>query len=173
MRKRNAQIPKKAKAPSQKLKVISRKSTKFNNTIIEKDGIRFRSLLELYCYDKLNEYGIEFQYEKIRYTLVASYKFKGKSYERVKKKGKNLFIEKQAAYPRITYLPDFVGKNWVIETKGMESAEFKIKWKLFKKFVDINKLELTLFLPHTRKEVDEAVSIIRELEKSKNYVVQK
>lgn len=140
--------------------IIKKKATKFNNTIIEKHGIRFRSLLELYCYEKLKEKNISFKYEKIRYTLQPPVKFNSESYERAKKKGKNHFILRARIDPKVTYLPDFVGKNFIIETKGKASAEFKIKWKMFKKFINDNNLKFTLFLPHTRKEVDMAIQII-------------
>lgn len=60
----------------------------------------------------------------------------------------------------ITYTPDFVGKDWVIETKGMKTPDFLLKWKLFKKYLIDNNLKYTLYMPSNQKQVRLAIEHI-------------
>lgn len=60
----------------------------------------------------------------------------------------------------IKYTPDFVGKNWIIETKGRANESFPFRWKLFKKYLTDNKLNYDLYIPHNHKQVDECINII-------------
>jgi hypothetical protein len=59
----------------------------------------------------------------------------------------------------ITYTPDFVGKGWIIETKGMRTPDFNLKWKLLKHKFKNKKIQL--FLPQSVKELDQAIEIIQ------------
>lgn len=47
----------------------------------------------------------------------------------------------------------------------MVTPDFSIKWKLFKKYLEDNKLNFTLFLPRSKKEIIESINIIKELKK--------
>jgi hypothetical protein len=60
----------------------------------------------------------------------------------------------------ITYTPDFVGKDWVIETKGMKTPDFLLKWKLFKRYLTDNNLKYTLYMPSSQKQVRLAIEHI-------------
>lgn len=54
---------------------------------------------------------------------MDAFKYNQVSYERI---GKTYKVQ----YPtirKIAYTPDFVGSNWVMETKGMQTPEFKMK----------------------------------------------
>jgi len=85
------------------------------------DGIEFRSKLEVYCYKKLKEEGIEFKYESYTYNLVPTFKYKFKMYEPYKKDGsKWILTEKTNLIRGMSYTPDFVNEeeHWIIECKG-------------------------------------------------------
>lgn len=131
------------------------------------DGVKLRSKLEKKAYQLLTEADLDFEYEPMRFTILNSTKFPYDSYERVKYKGKNEFKLKSKTVPKISYKPDFVGDWWIMETKGYETPEFRIRWKLFKKFLTENNLKYTLFKPHTEKEIKECISIIKRIENEK------
>lgn len=120
---------------------------------------RFKSGLELYAYTKLTEAGVEFEYEPYKIVLFPAFKTKVISIERQKKK-KELIECKQNVLP-ITYTPDFVGKDWIIETKGRRTPDFDLKWKMFKK---VSKKKY-LYMPTNQKEVDACIVIINGLHK--------
>lgn len=65
------------------------------------DGIKFRSKLETYTYKKLKEAKIKANYEPTHFELIPKFEYQG---------------EKVRA---MTYLPDFVGKDFIIECKGL------------------------------------------------------
>ena len=36
----------------------------------------------------------------------------------------------------IKYTPDFIGKGFIIETKGRANESFPMRWKMFKKYIN-------------------------------------
>jgi hypothetical protein len=66
----------------------------------------------------------------------------------------------------IKYTPDFVGKDFIIETKGRANESFPIRWKLFKsllvKYNTITQKQInwTLYKPQNQKECDETIELI-------------
>jgi len=65
------------------------------------DNIHFKSKLETYCYQQLQKHNLETNYEKLKFTIVEPFQYNG---------------EKVRA---MTFLPDFSGKEFIIECKGM------------------------------------------------------
>lgn len=49
-----------------------------------------------------------------------------------------------------------------METKGKRTADFNIKWKLFRKYLQENDIEVTLFMPTNKKEILESIKIIKD-----------
>lgn len=82
---------------------------------------KFRSKLERICYTELVAEGIDFQYEPTKYLLLEGFEFDG-GLERVGKR----FKEPGRVRP-IYYIPDFVGNDWIIETKGVRTPAFNLK----------------------------------------------
>jgi hypothetical protein len=108
------------------------------------NGIEFKSKLESYCYSKLKENKIKVKYEGKTFILIKKFKFKGKTVR------------------PITYTPDFIGKNFIIECKGWIANEsFPLRWKLFKLYLINKNLDYDLYLPSNRKEVDEVIEQIK------------
>jgi hypothetical protein len=143
-----------------KKKVINKKVR--NATIISYNGITFKSKLELYCYKKLTELKIKFKYEEETFELMPSFQFKNDSYELFKKSGKRYFGPQRNHIRGITYTPDFVGDNWIIETKGNPNDAFPLKWKLFKKYLVDNNINVNLYMPRNQGQIDEIIKIIYE-----------
>jgi hypothetical protein len=141
-------------------KVINKKVR--NATIISYDGITFKSKLEMHCYQKLKEFKIPFKYEEKTFELIPSFEFKNDSYELFKKKGLRYFGPQRSHIRCITYTPDFVGDGWIIETKGNPNESFPLKWKLFKKYLVDNRINVDLYMPRNQGQIDEIVKIIYE-----------
>lgn len=104
------------------------------------DGIKFRSKLETYTYKKLKEAGIDVEYESTHFELIPKFEYNG---------------EKVRA---MTYLPDFVGKNFIIECKGLVTDSFPLRWKIFKYYLKQENKDYKLFLVRNQKQVDEMVN---------------
>jgi len=100
------------------------------------DNINFRSKLEVYCYKKLKQNNIKAGYEPFSYTILEAFNYMGESIR------------------KMTYKPDFVGDNFIIECKGYGNESFPLRWKFFKYFLYKNNLKFKLYLPRNQKEVD-------------------
>ena len=104
------------------------------------DGIKFRSKLETYTYKKLKEAGIDAEYESTHFELIPKFEYNGKKVR------------------AMTYLPDFVGKNFIIECKGLVTDSFPLRWKIFKYYLKQENKDYKLFLVRNQKQVDEMVN---------------
>lgn len=124
------------------MRQIKRKKGKVKNaTPNEYDGIKFRSKLETYTYKKLKEANIYSEYEQHRYELLPAFTFQGSKIR------------------AITYLPDFVGDNFIIECKGFPNEAWPLREKLFKYYLRDTKYKF--YIVHTQKEVDKLISELK------------
>ena len=145
MRKKNY---KRKKGPVQSKKIIY-------------DGITFASGLERYMYQALKKAKIKALYEGETFELQDGFYFPFESYERCgngkgdyKNRGNKKILN-------IKYTPDFVGKGFIIETKGRANESFPLRWKMFKKLLAENKIgPFTLYKPQNQKECDETIRLI-------------
>ena len=62
----------------------------------------------------------------------------------------------------IKYTPDFIGEDFIIETKGRANESFPMRWKLFKKLISERYPDHTLYKPQNQKECDRVVELILE-----------
>ena len=121
-----------------------RTATKVNNaTPNEFDGIKFKSKLETYTYQKLQENGIDAAYEGERFTLIPAFNYQNE------------------AIRAMTYLPDFVGKDFIIECKGFGNDAFPLRWKIFKYVLLQQKSNYKLYLVRNKQEVDQVISTLK------------
>ena len=116
-----------------------------NATPIEADGIKFRSKLELYTYKKLKKANIVTEYEQHKYELLPAFVFHGKKIR------------------AMTYLPDFVGKGFIIECKGFANDAFPLRKKLFEFWLSVHEPETQYHVVRTQKEVDQLVENLKSL----------
>lgn len=114
-----------------------------NATPNEYDGVKFRSKLETYTYKKLKEAKINADYEQHRFQLLPAFQYGNKKYR------------------PMTYLPDFVGKDFVIECKGFPNEAWPLREKLFNYFLYQNNSNLRFYVVHTQKEVDALIDNLK------------
>lgn len=126
---------------------ISKKKKKraFNNAeAVLYEGYNFKSKLEKYTYLKLKEHNIKAEYESTTFTLIEPFEYNGKKLR------------------AMTYTPDFVGNNFIIECKGFPNMAFPLRWKMFMYSLHKKNIYYDLYLPHNHKEVDEVIKTIKE-----------
>jgi hypothetical protein len=127
---------------------------------IKYDGINFASGLERHMYMALQKAKIKAVYEGKSYTLIEGFDFTSESYER-QSNGKGDFTNRgnKRILP-ITYTPDFVADNFIIECKGRANESFPIRWKLFKRYVENYMPGVTLYKPQNQNECDQVIQQI-------------
>lgn len=114
-----------------------------------------KSNLEILAKKLLSESGLEFCYECNTYTIVEPIEYP--SYQKVGKAYKLRKAERPT-----TYTPDFVGVNWIVETKGMQTEKFKLQWKLFKHYLAKNGLDYSLYMPTNKNQILESIKLIKD-----------
>lgn len=142
------------------MKRISRKKGPVVSKKVIYNGITFASGLEKYMYKALLDAGIDFDYEGETFELLPSFNFTNRCFER-QSNGKGDFVNR--GYKKVLnlkYTPDFVGIDFIIETKGRANDSFPLRWKMFKEWMMRNNDERTLYKPQSQKECDIAVEII-------------
>ncbi len=118
-----------------------------NATPLMCDDIKFKSKLEVYCYLKLKEYGIKAEYEGKTFTIIDPFEYMG---EKVRK---------------MTYTPDFIGSDFVIECKGNPNDAFPLRWKIFKHHLSQSDKKYNIYLPRNKKDIDDVIKDIIERKK--------
>lgn len=124
-----------------------------NATKVDKYGQHFRSKLECYTYEAFIKAGIPVKYEPKHFTLLQKFEYMG---EKIRP---------------ITYLPDFVGDDFIVECKGLIGDSFPLRWKLFKKYLKQHNSKKKCYLVRNQKQVDtmiEELSVLYQKSKSKN-----
>ena len=124
------------------------------------DGVTFASGLEKYMYQALKKAKIKADYEGRTYTLIEGFNFESSSYER-QSNGKGQFVDRgNKKIQPIKYTPDFIGNDFIIETKGRANESFPMRWKLFKKFINKCYPCVTLYKPQNQKECDQVIELL-------------
>ena len=124
------------------------------------EGINFASGLEKYMYIALKKADIEFEYEFRTFQLLPTFEFNQVAYER-QANGKGEYKNRgcKRILP-IKYTPDFIGEDFIIETKGRANESFPMRWKLFKQLVTNQFPGYTIYKPQNQAECDETVRLI-------------
>ncbi len=132
---------------------------------ISYDGHNFASGLEKYMYMALVKAKIKAKYEGETFVLLNGFHFENEVYERqANSKGEFINRGEKRILP-IKYTPDFIGEDFIIETKGRPNESFPIRWKLFKKLVTEQFPSYTLFKPQNQKECDRVIEILKNKRK--------
>jgi len=124
------------------------------------DGINFASGLERYMYMALKKAKIKAKYEGETFVLINGFHFENEAYER-QSNGKGSYQNRgsKRILP-IKYTPDFIGDDFIIETKGRANESFPIRWKLFKLLVSQQFPAYTLYKPQNQAECDRTIELI-------------
>jgi hypothetical protein len=116
---------------------------------VQKHGLKFDSRLELFFYELCRSEGLEFDFQ-VQYILHPSFKYQGKTVR------------------AMTLTVDFdfqpYGKNIIVDTKGFQRNDNKLKWKLLKYTIRDGK-QPHMLLPKNQKECKDAVEFIKKLKK--------
>jgi hypothetical protein len=143
---------------TQKTKSRSRGPVRSKKVI--QDGITFASGLERYMYLALKDADIESDYEGETFVLQEGFMFEAQCYER-QSNGKGDMVNRgEKKILPIKYTPDFIGYDFIIETKGRANESFPMRWKMFKKYVTNTIPHVTLYKPQNHKECDKTVELI-------------
>ena len=114
---------------------------------VHKHGEKFDSRLELFFYELLRSEGILFDFQ-VLYELHPSFKYQGKTVR------------------AMTLTVDFDltshGKNIIVDTKGFQRNDNKLKWKLFKYGLSAGS-QPHIFLPKNQKECKDVADFIKKL----------
>jgi hypothetical protein len=78
-----------------------------------------------------------------RYELLPAFTFNNKKYR------------------AITYLPDFVGKGFIIECKGFPNEAWPLREKLFNYYLYTHEPKTAFYVVHTQKQVDELINKLK------------
>jgi len=126
-------------------------------------GIQFKSKLEAYMYTKLRKLKIPCDYEKITFTIMPGFTASIAPWQ-TRGKGKR-FTPRAPKIRPITYTPDFTAKDesWIIEVKGRKFDTFRLKWKLFLRYLRANDKNPEVFMPTNRKECDQVANYLKEI----------
>jgi hypothetical protein len=142
------------------MKRISRKKGPVVAKKVIYDGVTFASGLEKYMYKALKDANIDFEYEGRTFELLPSFTFENISIEK-QSNGKGDFINRgNKKVLNLKYTPDFIGKDFIIETKGRANESFPLRWKLFKKWMMDNNDTRTLYKPQKQSECDITIELI-------------
>ena len=142
------------------MRKVSRKKGPVVSKKIVYDGITFASGLEKYMYIALKKASIEFVYEGFTFELVPSFTFNNECFER-QSNGKGDFINRgNKKVLNLKYTPDFIGMDFIIETKGRANDSFPLRWKLFKEWMMDNNDGRALYKPQTHSECDITIELI-------------
>ena len=124
------------------------------------DGINFASGLERYMYMALKKNNIKAKYEGETFVLLNGFHFENECYAR-QANGKGEYKNRGAKrILPIKYTPDFIGDDFIIETKGRANESFPIRWKLFKLLVSQQFPAYTLYKPQNQAECDRTIELI-------------
>ncbi len=130
------------------------------------DGINFASGLERYMYMALKKDKIKAKYEGETFVLMSGFHFDNEVYERqANGKGEYKNRGRKRILP-IKYTPDFIGEDFIIETKGRANESFPMRWKMFKLLVSNQFPNYTLYKPQCQRECDETIRLILDKRKS-------
>ena len=129
------------------MSIKKRKGKVRNATPNEYDGIKFKSKLETYTYKKLKEAKIKAEYEAQHFELLPKFEYNG---------------EKVRA---MTYLPDFIGDDFIIECKGLITDSFPLRFKIFKYSLLQKGQTYKVYLVRNQKQVDQMIDDLLQTKK--------
>jgi len=126
------------------------------------DGITFASGLEVYCYRALIKAKIPNVYEGKTFELMEKFKFEGFLMDKGTTQGKKVFKQMTGNIRNMSYTPDFVNLDagFIIETKGLRTPEFRMRFKLFLRLLHDSGQDLDVYIPSNQKEVDATIELI-------------
>lgn len=117
---------------------------KINRTKITEHGITFDSTLERYLYNLLLAEGIEFEFQ-VEFVIQEAFKYRHESILPIKIR------------------PDFFipSHNLLVDTKGFQMADGKLKYKMLKFLLHNSNTEYRIEMPSTQKKCRELIHMMK------------
>lgn len=125
---------------------------------------KFRSILEKTANGLLEEAELEFEYEPFEVVLIPSFISDIDSMELIGSKAPKTYKLQTNKIRATKYTPDFVGSNWLMETKGMRTGDFNVRWKLFKLLLKEMGIKPYLFMPTNKKQIIQSINLIKKIQ---------
>lgn len=142
------------------MKRIARKKGPVVSKKVKYDNITFASGLEKYMYKALKEANIDVKYESQSFELLPAFTFKNDCVER-QSNGKGDYVNRgNKKVLNIKYTPDFIGEDFIIETKGRANDSFPLRWKMFKYLMALTCDTRILYKPQSQRDCDVTIELI-------------
>lgn len=150
-----------------------------NATKVSAYGMTFDSKLELYTYEALMKAGINASYQPKHFEVFPSFEcpgamsFEGSLVEKKNKKKKvhSTTIGEFKDSPKVkavTYTPDFIGDDFIIECKGHPNESFPLRCKMFKYVIkDTN---YKYYIVKNQKQVDIMINHLKKTKDGKQEI---
>jgi hypothetical protein len=123
--------------------MIRRKKGKINSVSKTFDGIKFRSLLELFAYKSLKDVGIKPTYESESWEILPAFTYKGEKIRKITYKADLFFT-----YRKIQHV-------W--ELKGYPNEAWPNRLKLIKRYL-MNHLHIQYVILKSKKEITDFIN---------------
>lgn len=145
-----------------------------NAKVCQYNGITFKSKLELTCYKKLLEAGLEALYEPRKILLLKGFRLNNAIFYspiRIRGVGKSFGLNTRPILD-MTYTPDFFIENYkgydiYFDTKGMPNETYPLKKKWFLAWAEEQSAttgrRIIFFEPHNQAQIIKSIQIIKEL----------
>lgn len=132
-------------------------------------GIKFKSILEVNCYKKLEASGLLFNYESEKVRLFKGKRIKNVHLYERKKNNKLMILKDNYKLFDMTYTPDFIitksSYKIYIDSKGHITDMYRLKKKMFLQHLSERKDGLTylFFEPRNLTQMDQVIDVIKNL----------
>jgi len=120
-------------------------------------------------YKSLKDANIDFIYEGSTFELIPAFNFNNDCIERQSNSKGDYINRGNKKVLNLKYTPDFIGSNFIMETKGRANDSFPLRWKLFKKWMIDNNDTRTLYKQQNQAECLKTVELILNQIKTENY----
>jgi hypothetical protein len=119
-------------------------------------GRKFQSRLEQHLFQLFDDAGVKIKYEEEVFTIIDKFHFPNASYEKTISSKDKLVNKGEKTHLAVKYTPDFTldinGLKVIIETKGISTDIFQLRYKLFKKYITDNNLNYVLYMPRNQAQ---------------------
>lgn len=148
-----------------------RNKAKYKNKKIEKDGVKFDSKLEQYCFNKFKTLNIPFTFQKkflLQEKMPRNLGFLPVSMSLMElKKMDNDGILDIKPMRTISMVVDFYsilgGIHFVVDTKGFTTKDWILKKKMLEYQFEQNNTPLLVFTPHTQAQVNSVLYLVKSV----------
>jgi hypothetical protein len=119
--------------------------SKYGNTKITVDGVKFDSKLELFFYNYMNDMGLDFDFQ-VSIELIPKFKYNEQSIRPIT--------------ARVDFILRHNGTTYYIDTKGFPTETAKIKYKMLRYVLHDKEIKTDVVWLKSQKESKEFINQI-------------